>query len=332
MKRIFSIISACVILLVIMPGVSSYAQSPTIVINGDTSLADNNAKFPFWLNESMTLAVGVNVNSISVMEFNVINNAGVQTLSFEQVLLVTSLQTVPAGKVWKVEAVALNKNAASSQSGGDNWGGQTVYTDATMKGGGIGSSALGIAQQGATLNQVLHWDGNNWVPSDASAYTDLTLKGNGTSLNPFGIAQQGAATGQVMGWNGSAWVPVTNVAAPADCPSGFTAVNNKYCIETNERTAANLWTANFTCMDNNYMLASWSEWRYACQKGGLNPALVNMTNSAWEWVRDINSADGSYNAAKAWVVGNGSCTASDHPSNSSSSQSNSHSYRCVFYR
>lgn len=309
---------------------TTLAQAPSIVINGDTTLADNNAKFPFWLNQTSTLAIGDNVNSISVIEFTVADNDGVQSLNFNQVLLVTTQQSVPAGKVWKVESVAL-KTAAYSQGSGDNWGGQSVVTNTTLAGGGTSGSTLGIAQQGATANQVLQWDGSTWLPADASAYTNSTLTGNGTPGNPFGIAQQGATSGQVLVWNGSAWAPAPVVPAAANCPSGFTAVNNKFCIETTERVAATFWNAHKTCQDLNYSLASWNEWRYSCQKSGLSPALVNMTNN-WEWVGDINSSDGSYDATKGFIVGNGGCAKSDHPSNSGSSESSSWTYRCVFYR
>lgn len=73
---------------------------------------------------------------------------------------------------------------------------------------------------GAVTNQVLQWNGSQWVPATLpgstgdnwgtqTATTNGTLTGNGTAGLPLGIAQQGATSGQVLQWNGSAWVPAT---------------------------------------------------------------------------------------------------------------------------
>ena len=77
----------------------------------------------------------------------------------------------------------LTWNAGTSQwesqpsaSGADNWGGQVVVSDATLDGDGDGT-ALSIAQQGATVGQVLTWDGTTWQPQDA-AETDYTGLGD----------------------------------------------------------------------------------------------------------------------------------------------------------
>ncbi|MCC6600742.1 MAG: hypothetical protein IT223_08720 [Crocinitomicaceae bacterium] len=37
---------------------AALSQAPSIVINGDTTLADNSAKFPLWLSTVNTLAIG----------------------------------------------------------------------------------------------------------------------------------------------------------------------------------------------------------------------------------------------------------------------------------
>jgi len=72
-----------------------------------------------------------------------------------------------------------------------------------------------VNSSGAILNQVLQWNGTEWVPAtisgdnwgSQSAITNTTLTGNGTAAFPLGLAQQGAVTGQVLRWDGSAWVP-----------------------------------------------------------------------------------------------------------------------------
>lgn len=56
---------------------------------------------------------------------------------------------------------------------GDNWGTQTVQTDATLEGNGTSTAPLKIASQSALTGQTLKWNGTTWLPGD-----DLT----GTSI------------------------------------------------------------------------------------------------------------------------------------------------------
>jgi hypothetical protein len=109
---------------------------------------------------------------------------------------------------------------------GDNWGTQTVQTNATLSGNGTAGNQLRIAQQGAVNGQVLQWNGASWVPATIPAggddwgaqvvQTNATLAGNGTAGNQLRLAQQGALNGQVMQWNGMTWAPATLPAATGD--------------------------------------------------------------------------------------------------------------------
>jgi len=45
--------------------------------------------------------------------------------------------------------------------------GTTIQTDATLSGNGTAETPLQLAQQGATTNQVLKWNGTTWLPADA---------------------------------------------------------------------------------------------------------------------------------------------------------------------
>jgi hypothetical protein len=56
---------------------------------------------------------------------------------------------------------------------GDNWGTQSVQTDATLEGNGTSTTPLKIASQSALNGQTLKWNGSTWLPGD-----DLT----GTSI------------------------------------------------------------------------------------------------------------------------------------------------------
>ncbi len=53
-----------------------------------------------------------------------------------------------------------------SSGGGDNWGTQTVVSDATLAGLGTTAQPLKIAQQAATSGQVLKWNGTTWRAAD----------------------------------------------------------------------------------------------------------------------------------------------------------------------
>ena len=97
--------------------------------------------------------------------------------------------------------------------GGDDWGNQTVVTNATLTGNGTAGSQLGIAQQGAANGQVLRWNGTAWVPGTITVGAALT--GNGTAATPLNLAQQGAVNGQILQWNG-AWVPANLPPAAGD--------------------------------------------------------------------------------------------------------------------
>lgn len=101
------------------------------------------------------------------------------------------------------------------------------------------------------------------------------------------------------------------------CPSGFSQVNENYCIQVNE-SAGNFWKASRACQSMRYRLCSWSEWYYACyHQSALG--LSNMTNN-WEWV---NQGQNEENTGKQ--VGNTTCEITMHGSLAVSA-----SYRCCF--
>src|SRR5579859_6047435 len=90
-----------------------FAQNtPTILINGVAAVANNINAAPYWLGAGQTLAIGDKVNAISVLQYNVASSpAGGNVLQFESALSITTLQTVPSGKVWKIESAAIDPSA-----------------------------------------------------------------------------------------------------------------------------------------------------------------------------------------------------------------------------
>ena len=72
---------------------------------------------------------------------------------------------------------------------------------------------------GAAANQVLQWNGSQWMPATITGgvgdnwgtqtvIANSPLSGNGTAGNALKL-QDGTANGQVLRWNGSAWVAQT---------------------------------------------------------------------------------------------------------------------------
>jgi hypothetical protein len=91
----------------------------------------------------------------------------------------------------EIQILSLNGSELSLSNGGgtvtlpasgtgDNWGTQTVATDASLTGNGTSTSPLKIAQRAATTGQVLKWNGSSWLPA-----TDET---GDESSNPTGPA------------------------------------------------------------------------------------------------------------------------------------------------
>ena len=101
---------------------SSYSlNAQTIIVNGSSvSIANTDVTFPFWLDSGSTIEVGDHVISISALEFNIVPNNNGNSLVYVQTKLITTLETVPNGKTWKLEGVLLdstinNNNTNSSQ-------------------------------------------------------------------------------------------------------------------------------------------------------------------------------------------------------------------------
>ncbi|MEO6130637.1 MAG: hypothetical protein ABIQ02_02230, partial [Saprospiraceae bacterium] len=87
-----------------------------------------------------------------------------------------------------------NGNAVTlptGSGGGDNWGDQTVESNATLEGDGTLSIPLKIARQGAVNGDVLKWNGASWIPGEDIG-TDYSA-GNGININGNVISNTGDA-------------------------------------------------------------------------------------------------------------------------------------------
>lgn len=93
----------------------------------------------------------------------------------------------------------------------DNWGTQVVQlADGTLTGDGTISAPLKIAQQGATVGQVLNWNGTSWVPTAVS--------GTGTVTS---ITATAPLTGGVITASGSIGLGTTGTAGTYGSSTGI---------------------------------------------------------------------------------------------------------------
>lgn len=124
-----------------------------------------------------------------------------------------------------------------SSGGADNWGTQTIVTDATLNGNGTAASPLKIAQHSATSGQVLKWNGTTWYPenniSDGlvlpyidSAYAphydnvfQIICRGGYASNAIVGIAKSDQGAG-ILGKNISGITSGSGVKGTTNSPGG----------------------------------------------------------------------------------------------------------------
>lgn len=175
---------------------------PFIKIDGDTISALNEAqgglRLPFWLDSSQTLEIGDGVKSISVIEFDVSGGS----LAYSDVVNVTTIQTVPANRVWKVESIAKDNAAgvafANSTSPFDFSGKNRVLFD------GVGDYEF-VIPPGITSINVQAWGAGGGSRSSTPgagggyAITNLTVTPSTTIYVRVGA---GSCQGGTSGANG----------------------------------------------------------------------------------------------------------------------------------
>jgi hypothetical protein len=111
--------------------------------------------------------------------------------------------------------LSLNKEGGSVVIPGDNWGTQTVITDATLSGQGTIVSSLKIADSGVTSAKILD---ATIVESDLADNAVTTDKISAGAVTGAKIAQASASTGQALKWNGTTWAPANDVSGGLTLP------------------------------------------------------------------------------------------------------------------
>lgn len=257
---IFKSVCAAAIAVIMLTAGRADAQNPCIVINGDTVSASDYAKFPFWLTAGSTVSIGNKVVSISVLQYNIVPVSGGKDLVFDSVIYVTTQQTVPSGKAWKVEAVLFDKNLATITGivGPAGVTGATGATGLTGITGNIGATGVTGA--------------DSYVPGPTGATgatgsggTTVTTQNVCTASRTFGTVYQNT-TGKPM------WISVSIGGA------GGGGTGYAYSDASNPPTTALLryqdnssfMFLSFVVLSNNYyyiskanpseVLWSWVEW------------------------------------------------------------------------
>lgn len=95
--------------LTLIPSILIAQSEPVLIIDGTTTTFKSGLSFPYWLKAGQTINLGSNVKSISVLEFTIDSS----NLKFSQVLSITNLQTIPAGKTWKMESLGFGSDGQS---------------------------------------------------------------------------------------------------------------------------------------------------------------------------------------------------------------------------
>lgn len=241
--KLLSIIIALLFIAAINNNAYSQCQA-YIKVDGKlinaSQISSNGLTLPLWLQEGQSIAADQMVNSISVIEFNI--NSTTSALEFSQVLSVTTVQTVPNDKVWKVESILKTTSSLSDVNGAVfSNGGTYNFTVPTCAsyicievwgaGGGGSTSATGGGGGGGAYGQscfsVLPGTQLTVVVGNAG---DFNSSGGSTSVSGSGISTISVAGGSggsgTSGGAGGSSITNATVAIPGGNGASSAYVGN----------------------------------------------------------------------------------------------------------
>lgn len=99
-------------LLYISSSISIFGQNLPSLLIDNVSTQFSEVSLPYWLKAGQTINIGTNAQSVSILEFTVNGS----NLEFSQTIALKTVQTVPASKVWKIEAIGLKSENSSIPS------------------------------------------------------------------------------------------------------------------------------------------------------------------------------------------------------------------------
>lgn len=100
---------------------------PSLIIDS-TAIQFTEVSMPYWLKSGQRVRLGENSKSVSILEFTVNGT----TLEFSKVVSLTSSQTVPANKAWKIEGIGINKIDTNTSIGTTLSGFSSTSTSANL--------------------------------------------------------------------------------------------------------------------------------------------------------------------------------------------------------
>lgn len=273
MKKTLSLFKTASLIItaaLILTGNRGFSQiNPTILIDGVTVMASNVAASPYWLGSGHSLATGNKVISISVLQYNIATAAaGGNDLQFDSVLFITSQQTVPIKKAWKIESVALDPTATSYFQGAAGVTGATGVT--------------GTGATGPTGN-----DGATGVTGATS-----------TVAGPTGPTGIDGATGPTGAGAAYTVLYLYDAAAPPSCPSGWTDHGyGNFDIARDQNQSQSFYTNCRTCSINNSYTTL-----YLYSNGTPAACPGGWTDAGWgkfSITRDPNQSTSFYTNARS---------------------------------
>ena len=110
-------------ILLLMPLAMMAQTDPVLSIDGVNTTFKSGLSLPYWLKGGQTVGLVTGVKSASILEFTEDNG----NLKYSQTIALTTTQTVPIGKVWKIEGLGLGINGTAI-SGFSNGSMPTIFT------------------------------------------------------------------------------------------------------------------------------------------------------------------------------------------------------------
>ncbi|NTW31106.1 MAG: collagen-like protein [Bacteroidetes bacterium] len=271
--------------------------TPTILINGIAAMANNISISPFWLNAGQTLAIGNKVNAISVLQYNIAPAiGGGNSLQFESAFLVTSLQTVPNGKVWKIEAVALDPTASTIMQGIQGITGATGVTGSNGITGDTGAASIvagptgAIGSTGATgstgitgATGTIGCTGTNYLlKSDGTNAVCSRIIDNATSIGINNVSPDASAILDVSGTTGGVLINRMTETQRNDISSPALGL----LIFNTTTNCLNMWTGaswKQSCFDCDFNAPISGNNGPICQGSTLNLTATTILDATYQW-------------------------------------------------
>ncbi len=182
-------------LLFVLCSLSVFGQNLPSLLIDNVSTQFSDVSLPYWLKAGQTINIGTNAQSVSILEFTVNGS----NLEFSQTIALKTAQTVPANKVWKIEAIGLiGQNSA-------------IPLSYSISSSGSGSSSTSLPTIFQSPKKFETPGTYNWKvpPGVTSICVEVWGAGGGGASN-YGSILSGGGGGGGYGYQCYTVVPGTN--------------------------------------------------------------------------------------------------------------------------